>query len=199
MKNLRPLTSKECRLLIVRHEKHTNQVLPPDAEERLNQKGATLAAAGMKLDVVYSSPQPRALATALHIMKGAGQMVECRTREALDAFSSQHPELMDELKAKAAAQKKSPEATLLADPSYRSLVVQRAISSSAAIVENIIEPGKTILVAGHGGSLEPMIAAMLSDSFDPTTITDLLATGEIVEIIIDGPDRPIEVNYLDRE
>jgi broad specificity phosphatase PhoE len=159
-------------VLWLRHGPHTNQVVPPDALAVIKAEGAALKAVGVVPDVVLSSPQPRAVWTALAFMAGNGCTAAVKTDPALGDSTSDAiiGPMVPEIKAGATAAGVKVEEWLLTspNPSLRRRILDRA-NDAVYCIKIAVERapvGSVILVCGHGGSFEPTLLTLNGHSFE---------------------------------
>ena len=85
MKQFRALFDGECRILLIRHEVNgpnhgclKNQV-PRNKLLEIKDKGAYLREVGLKIDLAFTSPAPRAFITLYNLLVGYGELLYIET------------------------------------------------------------------------------------------------------------------------
>jgi len=144
--------------ILVRHAKHgeaAKNVLNVDQYSILRDLGVALKDQGYEIKRVVSSPQWRALSTAIEILKGYGTMVplsECENR--LGDMSNETDVDVDALKQAAADANVGVEPYLLQYKPLKDLVQRRGIEGAQALREAAAATtdGKAFLAVSHGGA-----------------------------------------------
>jgi len=200
----RKLFPHECRILFIRHAKHKNNILLAEAVEKLVQQGQALKRAGIEIAAAVSSPADRCLATVYATKIGLGAGGYTHTDDRLGDFKLENPDLVKKIK-EAAKEAGVPAEKFIFDLAQKDkkmhkIMFLRGIEGAFAVLENAEKyPGKTILVASHGGSRMECTILALQDfkKLNNMEVKCFLKRGQIVEIIIDPFNRKmIEINYL---
>lgn len=202
--NFRPLKPGETRILFERHGAHKDNVLT--SIDLCEKTGATLKEAGIEIHGAWSSPAPRALATAYHTLVGFGKMVpQIRTDDRLAdmAINPAGTAAVEDAKTtikRAGVPVDDPglAQVLFGSDRFADLMTRRGEEGADFLREIALKnPGKNILAASHGvARIENTLMVLRYKELYPPD--RLVATCQIVEIILDsGTGELVEENWLE--
>ncbi len=199
----------------MRHEKHggegcIKQQLATDAIQRARERGRKLRERFSKINQVFSSPQPRCLATVIETLIGFGTLIPIETDDNLGDISIDvDPE---PLKAKAKELGIGVEELCLqpasVSPEFDNIMLNRARMGTIALLSITKKHGgQTVLVCSHGGSrMEASILGIkksLLTSASTEKFSELglpkknFEPGEICRLVIDQDNNLLEEEYLE--
>lgn len=194
----------------VRHAKHgiegvSKNMIPPSEEERAIKTGQELATMGVKFDWVASSPQPRAILTAIRILQGTGAnpLLPINTDPAIgDSKLGLYPypsHIMDYLTIGAKTAKMGIEEFMLTvadDLEFLKIQHLRAIEG-ADFIESC--PDGIGLITSHGGGkIEIMIDELIERSgcFNTQYLRVVMKELSVFELIFNDDGELTAANYL---
>ena len=156
----------------LRHARHENQIVPESAYAELAYEGMMLERLGIKIDVVFGSPLPRAVRSALMLTAGNNSVAKIYTHNALGDFTTNPGlgPLVPMIKAAAAAEGAEAEAFALqmnnVNVRERILEIGRLAAKQVEIAKaTLAGPGGVLLVPGHSPALELAIMSMRGRKF----------------------------------
>lgn len=196
MYEFRPLLGNETRILFTRHGEHRNQVVTNDDRDVLLRMGQALSKAGLKIDRMISSPEPRAVRTGLHILDGADQTPRVFTKHYLGDISTTHEVDKVRLKADAKAVGMEAEEYMLTSPHLSEIMRGRGAEGMTELVTMAADcKGDTLLVPSHGGSRMEVSILSLMKMNTLEARTELFKNGHpfkpfqrcaMIELILEG-------------
>ena len=206
MLEFRDLAKGETRIILARHGAHKDNVLTPEAVELCHKTGAALEEPVSFFDFVFSSPSPRAKATATAIIEGMKDDSPPEISEVpeLGDLSSTDPELMARVKAVCAELGLSGDAgfaTVMYDQKYPDFY--RAIESRGRETADWLRTtakdhiGETDLATTHGvARVENALQILRGETIH---VPERLARNcEVIELIINASTGElVEENWLD--
>lgn len=206
MLEFRELAENETRIIVVRHGAHVNNVLTEEAVALCQKTGAALEGPVVFFDSVFSSPSPRAKATATAILKGMkdDNPPEISEVPELGDLSSADPELIALVKAVCVELGLSGDAgfaKVMYDPAYPDFY--RAIESRGQETADWLRAtakiniGEINLVSTHGvARIENALQILRGETIH---VPERLAKNcEMIELVIDAETGElVEANWLD--
>lgn len=202
----RKLNTEESRIILGRHENHQGNIIPQSAIEKAQLRGHLLNKAGFTPDYAFSSPQPRAISTAIETLIGNCTMVPIETMNDLGDLAFEPTLDKDTLKAEhARIGLPIIEETCVSfelDEKLQSVIFDRAQAGATALLE-IARRCKNSLVISHGGArIEISVLALANPEAECRQHlgypAKMLEPGEMMEVIVDKHTGEVkEVNYLD--
>ncbi|MDD5071887.1 MAG: histidine phosphatase family protein [Patescibacteria group bacterium] len=206
MLEFRKLAENETRIVVVRHGAHVNNVLTPEAVDLCQKTGAALEGPVVFFDSVFSSPSPRAKATAAAILEGMKDENPPEISEVpeLGDLSSTDPELMARVKAVCTELGLSGDAgfaQVMYDPKntdfYRAIESRGTETADWLRATAKVHIGEIDLVSTHGvARIENALQVLRGE---PIHVPERLAANcQMIELIIDAETGElVEENWLD--
>lgn len=187
------LGRSQCLLVLCRHWPHENNVLKRWAVRLARKIGVGFS--GIKIGLVLSSPEPRAVETAIAFQSRRGQKpARIQTDDRLGALPG---EMAAEIKKAAQAAGRAIEPFLLEEEGYQSLRQESGNRGAECVIDHLAQNlGQTILVTSHGGGkLEPMIASLTGR--EQKDYFYKMPMGSICLIIMDKDGNVLSEVYLE--
>lgn len=196
--NFRKLNEGECRILLMRHAEHNNDVLTPAGEQTAKDVGKKITAK-LALDVCYVSPAKRTVATAWHVKNGFN--IPVVREERLNNLSAQSPILLQKIQNEAKERGlKSGEgyAEIIFNNGEYKKVFQKRAEDTKMFLQEIAKKhaGKNVFCVSHGLSrIEIAIQALRGETVHKPE--KFFNTGDVAELIINSETGElVEINYL---
>lgn len=199
-------------VLVMRHGKHVNNILTLQAEEEVRDIGLNFKPIVGLIRGVYSSPQPRAISTALQFLTavfGPGNKLPAiNTAIELDDTASDNrisPEHMADVKKAAETTEGGICKAILENLNLAHVMVQRGLEAADLVQDQILhnsEPGVHIVVTHGGARAEVLIEAMRVRHFcipAEIPLEDVFPEAGIAILVLDNEAKVEQVHRLWQE